>query len=76
MKCLVTGAAGFIGSHLCEKLLHAGHNVVGVDAFVPYYPRPIKVANLAAARAHRGFDFHCADLRTDPLDELLPSSPL
>ena len=48
MKCLVTGAAGFIGSHLCERLLHDGHDVVGLDAFIPYYPRPIKEANLAA----------------------------
>ena len=50
MKCLVTGAAGFIGSHLCERLLRDGHHVVGVDAFVPYYPRPIKEANLLSAR--------------------------
>ena len=42
MKCLVTGAAGFIGSHLCERLLQAGHAVVGVDAFIPYYPRLLK----------------------------------
>src|SRR2546423_14786043 len=73
MKCLVTGAAGFIGSHLCERLLAAGHDVVGVDAFIPYYPRPIKEANLAAARAHRWFDFHELDLRTTTLDPLLQS---
>src|SRR5438876_30825 len=71
MKCLVTGAAGFIGSHLCERLLAAGHAVVGLDAFIPYYPRPIKEANLAAARAHRWFDFHELDLRTAALDPLL-----
>ncbi|MFN4258359.1 MAG: NAD-dependent epimerase/dehydratase family protein [Gemmataceae bacterium] len=71
MKCLVTGAAGFIGSHLCERLLHAGHDVLGVDAFIPYYPRSIKEANLEAARRHHGFDFREVDLRTDPLDELL-----
>lgn len=35
MKCLVTGAAGFIGSHLCERLLRDGQHVVGIDAFVP-----------------------------------------
>jgi nucleoside-diphosphate-sugar epimerase len=71
MKCLVTGAAGFIGSHLCERLLRDGHSVVGVDAFVPYYPRPVKEANLAAARANRSFELIAADLRGDPLDELL-----
>jgi nucleoside-diphosphate-sugar epimerase len=68
MKCLVTGAAGFIGSHLCEKLLEAGHTVSGVDAFIPYYPRPLKEANLRTARAHRQFTFHALDLRCDPLE--------
>ena len=48
MKCLITGAAGFIGSHLCERLLRDGHEVVGVDAFLPYYPRAVKERNLAA----------------------------
>lgn len=68
MKCLVTGAAGFIGSHLCERLLRDGHTVVGLDAFVPYYPRPIKEANLAGCIGHRRFAFFPFDLRTDPLD--------
>ncbi len=67
MKCLVTGAAGFIGSHLCERLLRDGHDVVGLDAFIPYYPRPIKEANLTALRSHHGFSFHALDLRTDAL---------
>ena len=70
MKCLVTGAAGFIGSHLCERLLQAGHSVVGVDAFIPYYPRAIKEANLAGVRSHHEFRFHELDLRRDPLDEV------
>ncbi len=65
MKCLVTGAAGFIGSHLCERLIQDGHDVVGVDAFIPYYPRPIKEANLALLRMQRRFTFHALDLRTD-----------
>jgi nucleoside-diphosphate-sugar epimerase len=63
MKCLVTGAAGFIGSHLCERLLGDGHAVIGVDAFVPYYPRAVKEANLVNARASRHFTFHALDLR-------------
>jgi nucleoside-diphosphate-sugar epimerase len=71
MKCLVTGAAGFIGSHLCEQLLHGGHSVVGVDAFIPYYPRELKEANLAVARSHRHFEHHALDLRTACLNELL-----
>ncbi len=71
MKCLVTGAAGFIGSHLCERLLQAGHSVVGVDAFIPYYPRPLKEANLKAVREHSSFRFHELDLRRDSLENVL-----
>jgi nucleoside-diphosphate-sugar epimerase len=67
MKCLVTGAAGFIGSHLCERLLQEGHDVVGIDAMIPYYPRPFKEANLTALRCQRRFSFAGVDLRTDDL---------
>ena len=45
-KVVVTGAAGFIGSHLSEELIAQGHDVVGIDAFIPYYPREIKEQNL------------------------------
>lgn len=71
MRCLVTGAAGFIGSHLCERLVADGHEVVGLDAFIPYYPRALKEANLAALRASRRFTFHEADLRHVALTPLL-----
>ena len=67
MKCLVTGAAGFIGSHLCERLLRDGHDVVGLDAFIPFYPRPLKEANLSGCRAHPRFTWHTLDLRRDDL---------
>lgn len=70
MNCLVTGAAGFIGSHLCERLLRAGHRVVGIDAFIPYYPRPLKEANLHVLRAQPAFTVHDLDLRRDDLSEL------
>lgn len=71
MKCLVTGAAGFVGSHLCERLLQAGHAVTGVDAFIPYYPAELKEANLAGSLGHRWFAFHPVDLREAALEPLL-----
>ena len=55
MKVVVTGAAGFIGSHLTESLLADGHEVTGVDAFTDYYERSAKERNLEACRAHRAF---------------------
>ena len=69
MRYLVTGAAGFIGSHLCERLLALGHEVTGLDAFVPYYPRPLKERNLTDALRHPKYRFLPLDLRTDDLKE-------
>ncbi len=71
MQCVVTGAAGFIGSHLCERLLALGHEVVGLDAFVPYYPRGVKERNLAGLTDRPRFRFHRLDLRSDPLDAVV-----
>ena len=62
MKCVVTGAAGFIGSHLCERLLADGHAVTGIDCFTDYYPRTIKERNLACFRHHPHFTFRELDL--------------
>jgi UDP-glucose 4-epimerase len=57
MKALVTGAAGFIGSHLSAALLDRGAQVLGLDCFTDYYPRPIKEANLAQNNGRDGFRF-------------------
>jgi nucleoside-diphosphate-sugar epimerase len=57
LRAVVTGAAGFIGSHLVESLLADGHDVLGIDCFVDYYPREAKEANLERARADRRFEF-------------------
>jgi nucleoside-diphosphate-sugar epimerase len=55
VKVVVTGAAGFIGSHLTESLLADGHEVTGVDAFTDYYARSAKESNLEKSRGHRAF---------------------
>lgn len=70
-RCLVTGAAGFIGSHLCETLLSKGYEVVGLDAFIPYYDRGVKESNLKQALQRSTFTFHEQDLRTAPLDSIV-----
>jgi UDP-glucose 4-epimerase len=55
MKAVVTGAAGFIGSHVAESLLADGAEVIGIDCFTDYYPRSAKEANLVPLRDHEGF---------------------
>ena len=63
MKALVTGAAGFVGSHVSEALLAQGADVVGVDCFTDYYSRDLKERNLAGLRTHPKFTFHEAALQ-------------
>lgn len=60
-RILVTGCAGFIGSHLVEKLLSDGFHVIGIDNFDPYYDRSIKEKNLLIASLHESFDFFEVD---------------
>ena len=57
MKALVTGCAGFIGSHLSERLLKEGYEVIGIDCFTDYYSREIKEKNVRAALNHHNFNF-------------------
>jgi len=57
VRALVTGAAGFIGSTLTDRLLADGVDVVGLDSFTDYYPRPVKERNLSGALAHPKFRF-------------------
>jgi nucleoside-diphosphate-sugar epimerase len=57
MNALVTGAAGFIGSTLAERLLADGADVVGIDSFTDYYPRSVKERNLRGPLAHPRFRF-------------------
>ena len=71
MRAFVTGAAGFIGSHLVEQLLADGAHVVGIDCFTDYYARELKEANLAVSRRHDRFAFVESRLQDADLDRLL-----
>jgi UDP-glucose 4-epimerase len=71
MKALVTGAAGFIGSHLTASLLDKGATVVGIDCFTDYYPRAIKERNLEENRLREGFRFAETKIETADLPALL-----
>ncbi|NBW39525.1 NAD-dependent epimerase/dehydratase family protein [bacterium] len=67
MRCLITGVAGFIGSSIAEKLLAQGHVVVGIDSFLPYYPREIKERNIAPLCESKSFHFLEKDLLSEGL---------
>lgn len=69
--CLVTGVAGFIGSHLAERLVREGYMVIGVDAFTPFYAREIKQRNLAGLLRENRFRLIEGDLNCLNLKELM-----
>lgn len=71
MRSLITGVAGFVGSTLSERLLADGHQVVGIDCFIDYYPRAFKERNLEASRACSGFRFVEASLVDADMESLL-----
>jgi UDP-glucose 4-epimerase len=74
VKALVTGVAGFIGSHLAAALLDRGFAVAGLDCFTDYYPRAVKEANLATVRGRPGFSFVEAAIQDADLAGLLDTT--
>jgi nucleoside-diphosphate-sugar epimerase len=70
-RVLVTGCAGFIGSHLAERLVAEGHEVIGVDCFTDFYDEALKRENLAVLLEHERFTLLELDLSEDPLSGLL-----
>src|SRR3989344_7341148 len=67
-KILVTGGAGFIGSHLCEELIHIGENVICIDNFNKYYEPKIKEKNIEAIKDKDSFNIYRMDIENK--DEL------
>jgi len=65
MKILITGAAGFIGSHTCESLIKNGNSIIGVDNFDPFYSSKLKELNLEQLNQNSNFRFYKADIRDD-----------
>jgi len=72
MATLITGHAGFIGSHLTDRLLAAGEAVVGLDNWDPFYPEAVKDRNLAGARRHQGFQEIRGDIRDPHVYDRIP----
>ena len=70
MKYVVTGAAGFIGRHVCSELLRDGHEVVGVDAFTEYYDPSVKRVNAAWLERYGGYRGVELDLVSCAVEEL------
>jgi UDP-glucose 4-epimerase len=71
MNYLVTGAAGFIGSHLCKKLIHDGAHIIALDAFTDFYSRSIKEKNIQPLVNHPRFELIIADILEIDLDSIM-----
>jgi len=71
LSCLVTGVAGFVGSHLAERLIEKGNFVTGLDSFTDYYPRAVKESNLSPLKKNPNFRFVEGDINTVDLPKLL-----
>lgn len=71
---VVTGAAGFIGSHLSERLIADGHTVVGIDCFSDHYARELKELNVSELTEEARFELIERDLASDPILDLLAES--
>jgi UDP-glucose 4-epimerase len=71
MNCLVTGAAGFIASRLCVRLLKESFKVTGIDSFVDFYPRWIKERNIKPLRGKKNFELITGDLNQLDLKEMV-----
>ena len=70
-RALVTGCAGFLGSQLVQRLLDSDVEVVGIDRFTDFYPRPIKERNVASLREYSSFELLELDIASAPLDGVL-----
>jgi UDP-glucuronate 4-epimerase len=72
MNILVTGGAGFVGSHLCDRLIEQGHKVICLDSFDEFYPKAIKKENIRELKENSKFHLITGDVRdTDNLIDIL-----
>jgi len=75
MNILVTGAAGFIGSHVCEYFIKKGHHIIGIDNFDSFYPADFKSLNLSELKVSSQFQFYKEDIRNyDSLNSIFSAN--